>query len=159
MSIELTPSAGSILRNAFPAPARPPANARSSVRVCEELGITFRQLDYWIRTELITPYGAAKGSGSRRLFSETDFRTLKLVKAMLDNGLHLSVARAVVDRVRLHIETYETFWIVLRAEFSWRGNQAKGYGTSTDFDLEIAMTPQALLPLVSETSCWVCRID
>ncbi|MBW3659628.1 MAG: MerR family transcriptional regulator, partial [Actinobacteria bacterium] len=41
--------------------------------VCKIVGITYRQLDYWARTELVTPsVQEAQGSGSQRLYSFDD---------------------------------------------------------------------------------------
>jgi hypothetical protein len=44
-------------------------------------GITYRQLDYWARTELVVPtVRGASGSGSQRLYGFRDILVLKLVK-------------------------------------------------------------------------------
>ena len=44
-------------------------------------GISYRQLDYWARTELVVPtVRDATGSGSQRLYSFRDILVLKLVK-------------------------------------------------------------------------------
>ena len=38
--------------------------------VCRTIGITYRQLDYWARTGLVTPsIREAGGSGTQRLYS------------------------------------------------------------------------------------------
>ena len=51
-------------------------------------GITYRQLDYWARTELVEPtVRGAKGSGSQRLYGFRDILVLKLVKRLLDTGI------------------------------------------------------------------------
>ena len=51
------------------------------------VGITYRQLDYWARTDLIRPSLAdAKGSGSRRRYSYRDLVELKMIKTLLDSG-------------------------------------------------------------------------
>jgi hypothetical protein len=48
-------------------------------------GITYRQLDYWARTELVVPtVRDASGSGSQRLYGFQDILVLKLVKRLLD---------------------------------------------------------------------------
>ena len=50
-------------------------------------GISYRQLDYWARTELVEPsIQTATGSGSQRLSSFRDILVLKLVKRLLDAG-------------------------------------------------------------------------
>ena len=42
-------------------------------QVCKLVDITYRQLDYWARTSLITPsIQSAHGSGSQRRYSFSD---------------------------------------------------------------------------------------
>ena len=42
-------------------------------QVCKIVGITYRQLDYWARTDLIVPsLQTAQGSGSQRVYSFQD---------------------------------------------------------------------------------------
>lgn len=65
-------------------------------------GITYRQLDYWARTELVLPtVQSAAGSGSQRLYSFRDILVLKLVKRLLDTGISLQQIRVAVDQLRL----------------------------------------------------------
>ncbi len=65
------------------------------------VGITYRQLDYWARTDLIRPSLAdAKGSGSRRKYSYRDLIELKLVKTLLDAGQKLERIRGAFDFLR-----------------------------------------------------------
>ena len=46
--------------------------------VTRVVGITYRQLDYWARTGLVTPsIRDAEGSGSQRLYSFQDLATLR----------------------------------------------------------------------------------
>ena len=53
----------------------------SGKRAAEVVGITYRQLDYWARTDLVRPSLAdAKGSGSRRRYSYRDLLELKVIK-------------------------------------------------------------------------------
>ena len=60
------------------------------------MGITYRQLDYWARTDLIRPSLAdAQGSGSRRAYSYRDLLELKVVKTLLDAGIRLEMVRDV----------------------------------------------------------------
>jgi DNA-binding transcriptional MerR regulator len=69
--------------------------------VCSIVGITYRQLDYWARTDLIRPSVAdAKGSGTQRLYSYRDLLELKVIKSLLDAGVDLKKVRRVIDFVR-----------------------------------------------------------
>ena len=62
------------------------------------VGITYRQLDYWARTELIRPsLSAASGSGTRRRYSYRDLLKLKAVKALIDAGIRLALIRRVFE--------------------------------------------------------------
>jgi DNA-binding transcriptional MerR regulator len=70
-------------------------------QVCKIVGITYRQLDYWARTGLLTPsITAAKGSGSQRRYSYRDVLELKVIKQLLDAGLALNSARRAVECLR-----------------------------------------------------------
>ncbi len=73
----------------------------SAKLTADVVGITYRQLDYWARTELIAPsLVQATGSGSRRLYSYDDLVRLKVIKRLLDNGIKLEKVRAIFDYVR-----------------------------------------------------------
>ncbi len=66
--------------------------------VCNLVGITYRQLDYWARTGLITPsIQEAAGSGSQRLYSFTDVVQLKVIKRLRDAGMSLPKIRAAME--------------------------------------------------------------
>ncbi len=69
----------------------------SSKKTCDIVGITYRQLDYWARTELFRPTLEAKGSGSRRQYSFKDLVNLRVIKNMLDNGMNLKDIRRATD--------------------------------------------------------------
>jgi DNA-binding transcriptional MerR regulator len=70
-------------------------------QVCSLVGITYRQLDYWARTGLLQPsVSAAKGSGSRRVYSYGDVLELKVIKQLLDAGISLQAARQAVECLR-----------------------------------------------------------
>ncbi len=70
------------------------------------VGITYRQLDHWARTDLLRPSLCdAKGSGSRRLYSYDDVVQLKVIKKLLDGGQSLQAARRVIDRLRVEGES------------------------------------------------------
>lgn len=70
-------------------------------RTAEIVGISYRQLDYWARTDLIRPSILdAAGSGSRRSYSYRDLLELKVVKSLLDAGIKLELVREVFRYVR-----------------------------------------------------------
>jgi DNA-binding transcriptional MerR regulator len=67
-------------------------------QVCTLVGISYRQLDYWARTGLITPsVQEASGSGSQRLYSFSDVVQLKVVKRLLDAGMSLKKIRKAME--------------------------------------------------------------
>jgi DNA-binding transcriptional MerR regulator len=69
--------------------------------VCQIVGITYRQLDYWARTGLVGPtLRAACGSGSQRLYCFADLVVLKVVKRLLDTGVSLQNIRLAVQHLR-----------------------------------------------------------
>ncbi len=69
--------------------------------VCKIVGISYRQLDYWTTTGLITPsVRDADGSGSQRLYSFEDIVALKVIKSLLDAGVSLQRIRAALEYVR-----------------------------------------------------------
>jgi DNA-binding transcriptional MerR regulator len=64
-------------------------------------GISYRQLDYWARTQLVEPtVRTASGSGSQRLYGFRDILVLKLVKRLLDTGISLQQIRTAVNQLR-----------------------------------------------------------
>ncbi|MCB1015512.1 MAG: MerR family transcriptional regulator [Acidimicrobiales bacterium] len=77
------------------------AEGFSGKRTAEIVGITYRQLDYWARTDLVRPSLAdAAGSGSRRRYSYRDLLELKIIKKLLDAGLRLETVRDVFSYLR-----------------------------------------------------------
>ena len=73
----------------------------SGRRAAEIVGITYRQLDYWARTDLVRPSVAdATGSGSRRAYAYRDLLELKTIKTLLDAGIRLESVREVFRYLR-----------------------------------------------------------
>ena len=73
----------------------------SGKRTAEIVGITYRQLDYWARTDLIRPSLAdASGSGSRRQYAYADLLELRIIKQLLDAGIKLETVRQVFTELR-----------------------------------------------------------
>jgi len=69
--------------------------------VCRLTGVTYRQLDYWARTDLVTPsITAAQGSGSKRTYAYSDVLEVKVIKSLLTSGVSLSRARQAVECLR-----------------------------------------------------------
>ncbi len=73
-------------------------------QVCSIVGITYRQLDYWARTDLLRPSIAdARGSGTQRRYSYADLLELKVIKNLLDAGVSLRSARKAIEYLRRHV--------------------------------------------------------
>lgn len=69
--------------------------------VCKIVAISYRQLDYWTTTGLVTPsVRDADGSGSQRLYAFEDIVQLKVIKSLLDAGVSLQRIRAALEFVR-----------------------------------------------------------
>src|ERR671910_851056 len=74
-------------------------------QACKIVGITYRQLDYWTRTNLVVPtLQEAHGSGTQRLYSFNDLLQLKVVKSLTDAGASLQKVRQAIDYVRNGLE-------------------------------------------------------
>ncbi len=75
-------------------------------QVCRLVGITYRQLDYWARTDLLKPsLVAAHGSGSQRQYSFSDIVQLKVIKRLLDAGMSLKRIRTAVRILQAQLES------------------------------------------------------
>jgi DNA-binding transcriptional MerR regulator len=73
----------------------------SGKQAAEIVGITYRQLDYWARTDLVRPSLAdVHGHGSRRLYSYRNLLELKAIKTLLDAGIRLESVREVFRYLR-----------------------------------------------------------
>ena len=88
------------------------ANIADSVRTfsgsqtASIVGITYRQLDYWARTDLVRPSATdAHGRGTRREYVYRDLLELKVIKNLLDAGIKLEAVRSVFDYLRRHVTT------------------------------------------------------
>jgi DNA-binding transcriptional MerR regulator len=67
--------------------------------------ITYRQLDYWTRTGLVSPsIRSAEGSGTQRIYSFNDLLQLKVIKELIDAGASLQKVRQSIEYVRENIE-------------------------------------------------------
>ncbi len=94
----------------------------SSRQVMEATGLTYRQLDYWDRSGIVSPsLGKANGSGSNRLWSETDVRHLRIVGVMMSLGRksdNLTLDRdAVAKVIELADDPRGCRWIVVSGAY------------------------------------------
>lgn len=73
-------------------------------QVCAIVGITYRQLDYWARTDFMVPsLQQARGSGTQRLYSFADLVQLKVVKRLIDAGMDVKrIRKAFSELSRRH---------------------------------------------------------
>ena len=78
----------------------------SGTSAAKIVGITYRQLDYWARTDLVRPTLCdAAGSGSRRSYSYQDLLELRVIKSLLDAGIKLESVRQAFTYLRNHVDT------------------------------------------------------
>jgi DNA-binding transcriptional MerR regulator len=79
----------------------PAADGYRGTVVYKLVGISYRQLDYWTRTGLVTPsVRDADGSGSQRLYSFGDLVELRIIKRLLDAGVSLQKIRDAMRYLR-----------------------------------------------------------
>ncbi|MBI1820860.1 MAG: MerR family transcriptional regulator [Nitrospirae bacterium] len=66
--------------------------------VCEKVGISPRQLEYWVLIGVVKPKTEPHGTKIFRKFSEEDIYLLKRVKNLTDEGVLVSRAAEKVKR-------------------------------------------------------------
>jgi hypothetical protein len=93
--------------------------------------LTYRQIDYWIRTNAIDLEGAAQGSGSKRAFSAEDVWRLEIVERLVDlpsmtSGISGELIRLLWDYLkgRHHSRFTEPYVYIT-------GNPRQGWTVST----------------------------
>lgn len=78
----------------------PMADGYTAREAVDATGISYRQLDYWARTELLIPsLRAARGSGTQRRYSYHDVLALAVIKRLLDAGMSLQSVRRALTRL------------------------------------------------------------
>lgn len=93
-------------------------NEYSAKVTCKMTGITYRQLDYWDRTDIVKPsIVSARGSGSRRRYSDQDVAVLRFLKAALDSGLRFDLLREVAAEIQQGEFVTDAFVVVCNHEF------------------------------------------
>lgn len=73
-----------------------------SMELIEDAGISYRQLDYWCRTDLLTPREDIHGSGWTRSFAPDQVDRARTIRLLLNAGVSLQV-------IREHIEEFLEF--------------------------------------------------
>ena len=63
-------------------------------------GVTYRQLDYWLRTGLLEPSVRVGKEGVDRLYSVRDIVLLRAIKRLLDTGVSLHMIRSPLEHLR-----------------------------------------------------------
>jgi len=98
-------------------PADVPEGAYTSSDVCRIANVSYRQIDYWVRTRLIVPsINDPSGSGRYRMYSEGDLRKVVLLKQMMDSGFGLRKIRSVFDELgTVDLDSF-VGWIVVSTE-------------------------------------------
>ncbi len=77
-----------------------------SSEACKIIGITYKQLDYYDRTDFIKPSASeAEGYGSRRMYSFNDLMKLKVIKKLLEAGISLQKLR----KTKKYLDEYDGF--------------------------------------------------
>ena len=78
----------------------------SGTKAASIVGISYRQLDYWARTDLVRPsLSDANGSGTRRMYSYRDLLELRVIKSLLDAGIKLESVRQAFHYLREHVDS------------------------------------------------------
>ena len=77
----------------------------SGKKVTEIVGISYRQLDYWTRTELISPsIEKGEGSGRRRRYSYKDLLELRGIKNLIDGGIKGEKIREIFEYLKENLD-------------------------------------------------------
>lgn len=103
--------------------------------VCRLAQISYRQLDYWDRTSIVSPsIASARGSGSQRLYAYADVLLLMVVKQLLNAGMGMSTIRNAIEALRPLVDAEDYGALVLIADHGWK--------------VEVAVTPNEVINTV-----------
>lgn len=72
----------------------------SATEVCQRTGLTYRRLDWLIRTGALAPTVEARGSGTQRRFSDLDLLAALVAGQLRDRGAHHEIVAAAVRLVQ-----------------------------------------------------------
>ncbi len=80
----------------------------NSSEVCKIANITYRQLHYWDKTNLVKPsISAATGTGSRRIYSFIDLVCLRATAKLKDEGISVQKIRKSVQYLTNHFPDHK----------------------------------------------------
>ena len=98
--------------------ARRPTRGYRGTVASKVAGITYRQLDYWARKQIVEPsITPSHGSGSRRLYSFKDVVILAVSKKLLDAGVNLqNVTTAIGFLMQRDVDQLEHVTIMCDGE-------------------------------------------
>jgi hypothetical protein len=96
--------------------------------------LTYRQIDYWIRTNAIDLEGPAQGSGSKRTFSDEDVWRLEIIERLVDlpslpSGIPGELIRLIWNYLEGRHRSRATDTHIFIT-----GNPREGWKVSTKFD-------------------------
>jgi DNA-binding transcriptional MerR regulator len=70
--------------------------------VCEYTGLTYRQLDFWVRRQFLKPARALPGSGTSRVWTSEELKVARKMAVLVEAGLTVEAAeRAARNRGEL----------------------------------------------------------
>lgn len=97
---------GTLFPDEFPAERSRETRGYRGTVASKVAGITYRQLDYWARKQIVEPsINPSHGSGTRRLYSFKDVVILAVSKKLLDAGVNLqNVTTAIGYLQRCRVE-------------------------------------------------------
>lgn len=87
--------------------------AFSTLQTCKVVGVTYRQVDYWVHTGLVVPsLHEAAGSGTQRRYSFADLVHLRIVKQLIAAGVDLRKVRRALEALRSQGEDLVTLTLL-----------------------------------------------
>lgn len=87
----------------------------SAPKFCQLTGITYRIVDYWDRTGVLTPARPAGGSGTQRGYTNDQVRIGRALRRLRLLGASVAVLRAVVSQLQAAIDNDEAWptWVAV----------------------------------------------
>lgn len=105
----------------------------STPEACRMAGVTYRQVDYWVREGLVSPVVRARGSGTTRRFDSTDVLALALTRVLLGRQVPHSAIRSAQG------------FLGTSRDFLWVQGETVGVGDEWDLGEAVAHVPETVL--------------